>query len=278
MTTLAIVAFAGNSILARLALKDAALDAGTFTWLRLLAGIITLCLLLTLRGNPPRDFIRRGSWAGALALFGYAIAFSYAYVSLETGVGALILFTAVQLSMLLIGWWQGNRIQVTEWLGIALAFSGFVYLILPQLGVPDSVIGVVLMITAGTCWGAYSIIGRGSHQPLLDTASNFTRTLPMILLLLLVTIQHSVWSVEGVWLAVLSGSLTSAVGYAIWYLALPYLSVTVAAVCQLTVPVVATIGGILFAQEALTGRLVVASILIISGILGVVMSRRSADS
>lgn len=278
MTVLAIVAFAGNSILARLALKDDAIDASTFTWLRLFAGIVTLCLILALRGHRSRQFTRSGSWRGAFALFGYAIAFSYAYVTLETGIGALILFTSVQLSMLLIGWWQGNRVTLREWFGVGLAFTGFVYLIQPQLSVPDSSLGVVLMITAGCCWGIYSLVGRGSKQPLLDTASNFTRTLPLLGLLLVVTIEHSVWSAQGIWLAILSGSLTSGVGYAIWYLALPHLTVTIAAVSQLTVPVVATLGGVLFASEALTMRLFIATVLIVSGIAWVVMSRRQPSS
>ncbi|HET8816957.1 MAG TPA: DMT family transporter [Pseudidiomarina sp.] len=274
MTALAIVAFAGNSLLARLALKDAAIDAGSFTWIRLLAGVLTLFILLALRGHQPKHYIDRGSWRGAFALFGYAVAFSYAYVSLETGIGALILFTSVQLSMLFIGWWQGNRVSLPEWLGVILAFSGFVYLILPQLSLPDSSVGVGFMIVAGSCWGLYSLVGRGSREPLLDTASNFTRTLPMVGLLLFLTFDHSVWSVSGVWLAILSGSLTSAVGYAIWYLVLPYLTVTVAAVSQLTVPLVATLGGIVFANEQLTMRLLVATGFIVSGILWVVVSRR----
>lgn len=156
---------------------------------------------------------------------------------------------------------------------VILVFSGFVYLIMPQLSLPDSSVGVGLMILAGSCWGLYSLVGRGSREPLLDTASNFTRTLPLLGLLLILTIEHSIWSVKGFWLAVLSGSLTSAVGYAIWYLALPYLTVTVAAVSQLTVPLVATVGGIVFASEELTVRLLLATGLIVSGILWVVLSR-----
>ena len=207
-----------------------------------------------------------------MLLFLYAITFSYAYISLETGIGALILFGSVQVTMILVNLASGNKLHYAEWVGVVVAFSGFVYLLAPGLTTP-SFLGFVLMTVAGIAWGFYTLAGRGSQNPLSDTAYNFVRTLPFVVVLLLATLQTAHLSVQGVVLAVLSGGVTSGFGYAIWYLALAGLSATRAAVVQLLVPVIAAFGGVLFANEMITLRLTLASLMILGGILVVVLGR-----
>jgi len=205
-------------------------------------------------------------------LFIYAVCFSFAYISLDTGTGALILFGAVQITMILVSLLTGNRLHLSEWVGMALAFSGFVYLVLPGVTTPP-LVGFLLMTSAGIAWGLYTLKGRGSVNPLVETAHNFFRTLPLILILVIVALSRSHLSMEGIVFASLSGGLASGVGYTIWYAALKGLSDTQAAVIQLSVPVIAAIGGIIFVSESVSLRLSISAIMILGGILIVVLGR-----
>ncbi len=277
-TALALIAFAGNSVLCRLALASGAIDAANFTIIRLLSGALALAVILAVsqtRAHTSKPIASKGGWLAAFMLFVYALAFSYAYIWLDTGTGALILFSAVQITMILLGIKAGNRLSGIEWLGIAAAFSGFVYLMIPTLSTP-SLAGFLLMSLAGVAWAVYTLKGQGSVNPLSDTTFNFARTLPFLIVVLLFGLQMSSISREGVILAVMSGALTSGVGYAIWYAALKGLTATQAAVVQLLVPAIAAIGGVMFAGEALSTRLVFATMVIMSGISLVIYAKRSA--
>jgi drug/metabolite transporter (DMT)-like permease len=270
-TIFALLAFAGNSVLCRLALGGNMIDAASFTVVRLLAGIIILVIAaaITTKTDAARS---KGSWLAASMLFIYAVAFSYGYISLDTGTGALILFGAVQITMIIGGVVSGARLHYCEWFGLFIAFSGFVYLIIPSLTTP-SLLGLILMTISGIAWGFYTLVGRSSTQPLSDTAYNFLRTSPFIIVLLIFTFQDATITQEGILLAVLSGAVASGAGYAIWYIALGGLSVTQAAVVQLFVPIIAAIGGVIFASELITLRLVESSALVLGGILTVVLGR-----
>ena len=276
LTVVALIAFASNSVLGRLGLEDGSTDPASFTAVRLFAGSLMLLLLVRLSRQQGGTARGRGSWRGGLMLFAYAACFSYAYVSVATGTGAVILFGAVQLTIILASLVSGYRLRPLEWLGVALAFGGFVYLMLPGVDAPDP-IGFVLMALAGVAWGFYTLIGRGSISPLADTAFNFTRTLPMVILLLaaVLTLSAPQLSPRSFLLAVTSGAITSGIGYAIWYRVLPTLTPTQAAVLQLLVPVLASIGGVLLVDEPLTLRLVIAALLILGGILLVIQARRA---
>ncbi len=271
-TGFALLAFAGNSILCRLALGEQSIDAGSFTLIRLLSGIVMLFSIVQLSA-PASHSQSKGSWQAAAMLFLYAISFSYAYLSLDTGTGALILFGAVQITMILASLFMGYRLHYAEWVGMGLAFSGFVYLVLPNVTTP-SFLGFVLMALAGVAWGFYTLKGRGSRSPLHDTAYNFLRTLPFLLpLLIWVVGWQAHLSTQGVLLAITSGAVTSGVGYAIWYAALGGLTATQAAVLQLLVPVISAVGGVIFSGEAISQRLVIASVLVLGGILTVILGR-----
>jgi drug/metabolite transporter (DMT)-like permease len=272
-TGLALIAFAANSVLCRLALGESAIDASTFTIVRLLSGAIVLTVILSIsKLNSNSNSSTKGSWPASIALFIYAITFSFAYVTLDTATGALILFGSVQVTMILMSMFSGNRLHISEWFGMALAFTGFVYLILPGVTTP-SVIGFFLMTVSGIAWGIYTLKGRGSKNPIMDTAFNFLRTLPFVIILAIITIKYAHYSSEGILLAVLSGSIASGIGYMIWYTALSGLSVTQAAVLQLLVPVIAAVGGVIFVSESISFRLTVSSAMILGGILMVVLGR-----
>jgi drug/metabolite transporter (DMT)-like permease len=276
-TVFALLAFAANSVLCRLALADNAIDAGNFTVIRLLSGIVVLFVLMQLSNKINNTASNaksksKGSWLAALMLFIYAIAFSFGYISLDTGTGALILFGAVQITMIIASVVFGNKLHLSEWLGLAIAFAGFVYLILPDLTTP-SLMGFVLMSISGMAWGFYTLIGRASNNPLNDTAFNFLRTVPLLLALLFFGLNESHITSTGVIFAVLSGALASGIGYFIWYIALGGLSVTQAAVVQLFVPIIAAIGGVLFTSEVITLRLLASSALVLGGILMVILGR-----
>ncbi len=275
-TGLALLAFAGNSVLCRLALGQGLMDVAGFTSVRLLAGAITLVLLLLfLQNKPPNtDSLfkpTRRSWFGALLLFAYALFFSYAYVLLETGSGALILFGAVQLTILLTSFFKGQRPGALEWLGVLLAFTGLIYLMIPAWGTP-TLLGFVLMSLSGMAWGFYTIAGQGSVSALADTTKNFLYALPLVLVLCLVVFQPHLWTTKGVWLAVISGAVTSGLGYAIWYAVLPELRSTQAGVVQLLVPIIAAIGGVWLVGEAMTSRLIIASLLVLGGVYMVMVA------
>jgi len=273
-TGFALIAFAGNSVLCRLALGEKTIDAASFTAIRLLSGIIMLGLILLATGNA-KTAASKGSWSASFMLFLYAIAFSYAYITLDTGTGALILFGAVQLTMIMASLISGHKLHPWEWLGTLIAFSGFVYLVQPSLTTP-SFTGFVLMSIAGMAWGVYTLKGKGSQSPLCDTGYNFLRTLPFILLLALPILSSSHLSHTGILLAVLSGAIASGIGYAVWYIALRGLSVIQAAVLQLLVPIIAALGGIIFANESISLQLVLSSLMVLGGILIVVMGRNYA--
>ena len=279
-TGFALLAFAGNSVFCRLALGDEAIDAASFTAIRLLSGILVLVIILLLAKFIQKkqssaelsDSEAKGSWLAGFLLFLYAVTFSYAYISLDTGIGALILFGAVQITMILISILSGNRLHYLEWTGVVIAFSGFVYLVLPSLSTP-SMTGFILMTISGVAWGLYTVKGRGCTDPISDTAYNFMRTLPFIVILLVVTIQNANLSQAGAILAVMSGAIASGIGYAVWYFAIRGLSVTQAAAVQLLVPIIAAIGGVLFASEVVSLRLVIASFMVLGGIMLLVLGR-----
>ena len=276
-TVFALFAFAANSVFCRLALGDEAIDATSFTSVRLFSGIIILFILMqfTSHVSKPQSSLKanaKGSWLAAIMLFTYAVTFSFGYISLDTGTGALILFGAVQITMILFNVISGSRLHYSEWLGLTCAFIGFVYLILPSITTP-SLTGFILMSVSGMAWAFYTLLGRKSKHALSDTAFNFLRTSPFILILVLLSFNNLHISSNGFLLAVLSGAIASGIGYFVWYIALSGLSVTQAAVLQLFVPIIAALGGVIFTSESITLRLIESSILVLGGILLVILGR-----
>lgn len=278
-TSLALCAFAANSILCRLALAEPSIDPSSFTLIRLFSGALTLVILINLRSKKPIDSVQsnfgfsrdHGSWASALALFTYAAGFSFAYQWLDTATGALILFACVQIGMMLISMFSGKKFSLWEWFGLIIAFSGFTFLLLPGLSAP-SLKGTILMAIAGFAWAIYSIRGAKSKDPLADTASNFLRTLIFCLVLIPALFFTMHIRLEGAIYAVFSGIFASGLGYALWYKVLPHLASSIAAVSQLTVPVLAGIGGIVILGEALSSRLGISAAIILIGITVVIRS------
>ena len=271
------VFFAANSVLARLAMREREIDGGSFTSVRIISGAVVLASLVALTQDRTSAW-RQGSWKAGAALFAYAISFSYAYLSLSAGMGALILFAAVQITMIGVGISRGLRPETLEWFGLSLALTGFVYLVFPGLTAPP-LTGAVLMALAGASWGGYSLAAKGVRFPTAATAGNFIRAAPLaIFLMLLVWAFGGLhWSPKGIGLAFLSGALTSGLGYAIWYAALKELTPSRAAIVQLTVPVIAASAGVLFLDERMTLRLVLASAAILGGVaLALARRRRTA--
>jgi drug/metabolite transporter (DMT)-like permease len=273
-TAFALMCFAANSILCRLALGEEAIDAASFTTLRLVSGALMLFVITAIiKGSA--TIKHQGNWPSAFMLFLYAITFSFAYVSLSAGTGALILFGSVQATMILAGLRQGERFRWLQWTGFLIALFGLVYLVLPGWQAP-SLSGVALMAIAGISWGVYSLRGRGADNPIADTSSNFIRTIPLVLVVLAFHLSLSSKfdvSLRGAVLAGLSGALTSGVGYVIWYVALRGLSATRAATVQLCVPVLAALGGVMFLSEQITTRLILSSVLIIGGVGSILFVR-----
>jgi drug/metabolite transporter (DMT)-like permease len=264
------LAFAGNSLLCRAALRETGIDAATFTGVRIVSGAIALWLIVRVRdGAQPLA----GSWASALALFAYAAGFSYAYLGLTAATGALLLFGAVQATMIGHGIAKGERFGAGRLAGLVLALAGLVGLLLPGLAAPP-VANAALMIGAGIAWGVYSLRGRGAGDPTQVTAGNFARAVAFAALLSAVTIPWVSIDPAGVAYAVASGALTSGVGYAIWYTALKGLRATSAATVQLSVPAITAIGGVLLLGEMLTLRIVLCSAAILGGIAMVILARR----
>ncbi len=268
LTATAMAAFAANSVLNRIALAEGAANAMTYTGIRLASGAVTLALILAASSGGPGRVLRGsghlgGSIGGAVALLGYAVAFSLAYLDLAAGTGALLLFASVQIGML--GWAivQGDRPGALEWTGVLAAIVFLILLLRPGLTAPDP-LGAILMVMAGLSWAAYTLIGRGSAAPLKDTGGNFIRCLPIAILLLLPGVWAQDISPAGWVYAIASGALASGLGYAVWYSVLPSLTRSTAAYVQLTVPVLAAAGGVLFIAEPLTLRLILCS----AGILG----------
>lgn len=266
------LAFAANSLLCRLALGENLIDAATFTSVRVISGAITLSLIVLLRRRP-RD---RGAatWRSCVMLFTYMACFSFAYLSLSAGTGALILFGAVQLTMFVFALRQGEHFPLLSWAGLTVAILGLVYLVLPGVTAPDP-LGALLMAIAGVAWGFYSLLGRGAADPLEITARNFVYAVPLVLIVQLIFVGEFGPTAHGLALAVASGAITSGCGYVIWYAALPGLTATRAATVQLSVPVIAALGGVSMLSEPITLRLMLASAATLGGV-AIVLARRAA--
>lgn len=273
LVALALAAFAGNSLLARVALRDGGMDAASFTALRLVSGALVLWALVSLRRAPAAR--GSGDWISALALFAYAALFSLAYVQLEAGAGALLLFGAVQATMIGRGLAAGERLARWQWLGLLVALAGLVGLLLPGLSAPPP-LPSLLMLGAGVAWGAYSLRGRGALDPLRTTAGNFLRTLPMAALFLLALLSQLQVDTPGLLAALASGALASGVGYAIWYTALPSLRRASAATLQLAVPLIVAVAGVLWLGEPATLRLLLAGAAILGGVALVLRTGKPA--
>lgn len=275
LTALAMLAFAANSLLARLALAGPEIDASSYTVIRLVSGAVALGLLLRWRrGSGGREGLP-GHWPSALALFVYAIAFSLAYLRLGAAVGALVLFATVQCTMISWGLWRKDRPNAGELAGLVIAFGAFAYLVSPGLGKPD-LLGSALMVLSGIAWGVYSLRGRGARDPLGDTAGNFIRSTVFCLPLAAIALLDHAVTVRGVALAAASGIVASGLGYAVWYRALPGLSPTQAAIVQLTVPVIAALAAVALLDEPVTTRLVLSTVLVLGGVALAILSRRPA--
>ena len=271
LTVAAMLAFAANSILCRMALAHGGIDPASFGSLRLVSGALMLALVLRLRGQS-RAVPARIDWLAAAMLFAYVAFFSFAYLSLSAGTGALILFGAVQLTMLAAGWRAGESFGTLGWLGFLLAVGGLVWLVLPGVSALAP-LGAALMAVAGVAWGVYSLRGRGVADPLAATAGNFQRAAPLALILSLLLALQAHADAFGASLALASGALTSGLGYVIWYAALPGLTALRAATVQLSVPLIAALGGVLFMAEAISLRLVLAGIAILGGIALVLLRK-----
>lgn len=270
LSATAMLAFAANSVLCRLALDHGAIDPASFGSIRLMSGALILNLLLLLQPAPRAA--GGTDWPAALMLFAYVACFSFAYLALSTGTGALILFGVVQLTMIACGLWSGERFGIAGWLGLALAIGGLVYLLSPGVTAP-SLLDAGMMAIAGIAWGAYSLRGRHAANPLAATARNFALATPFALVLSFALAASAHATATGIGLALASGALTSGLGYVIWYAALPKLSAMRAATMQLSVPLIATIGGVLFVAESVTPRLAIASAAILGGIAFVLMDK-----
>lgn len=275
LTLLALIAFAGNSVLCRLALGEAAIDPASYTAVRLTSGALTLWLISVAVGRRGSRGGSAGSWIAGALLFLYAISFSFAYVSLSAGTGALILFAAVQFTMIAAGLRSGERPLSVEWWGLSIAMAGLMYLVFPGIAAP-SLGGSLLMAGAGVAWGVYSLLGRRVGSPIEATADNFVRTVPLVLTTALFQWPSLSVSPMGLFWAGLSGTITSGLGYVIWYAALTGLTATRAATVQLAVPVIAALGGVMFLSEEITWRLLISSAAILGGI-GLSVSARTGS-
>jgi drug/metabolite transporter (DMT)-like permease len=273
LTSLAMIAFAGNSLLCRVALKHTRIDPASFTTIRLISGAVMLWLVVRM---SHRAHSGSGNWLSAFALFVYAAGFSFAYVSLPAASGALLLFGAVQATMIGHGIWSGERLQRLQLAGLLLALGGLVGLLLPGLSAPP-LFGSLLMLGAGVAWGIYSLRGKGAGDPTNVTAGNFLRAVPISAALSITMFNNISLDSAGVWYAISSGALASGIGYAIWYTAVPALKATNAATVQLSVPVIAAVGGIVFLAEPITLRLTVTSAAILGGIALVILEKRHTD-
>jgi len=277
LTAAALIGFAANSLLCRMALRPRLLDAATFTSIRIVSGALALLVVVGVgaAARTPRNapITGAGSWSSAAALFAYAAAFSFAYLRIGAGAGALLLFGAVQATMLAWALRRGERLRWPEWAGLVTAIAGLVALVRPGLSAPDPA-GAALMIAAGVAWGAYSLRGRGASRPLVATASNFARAVPLALALSLADMGSVHVSPRGALLAVASGTLSSGLGYGLWYAALGGLTATQAAVVQLSVPVLVAGGGVALLGETLTPRLVACGVIILGGVALAVLGRQ----
>ncbi len=275
-TLFALVAFAFNSILCRLALGAETIDAASFTLIRLVSGAAAL-IAISLFFDRKESKEKRGNWFSAFFLFTYAVCFSFAYINLTTGTGALILFGSVQATMIFVALLKGERPKILEWLGLIFALSGLIYLVFPGLSSPP-ILSSALMATAGIAWGFYTLRGKGSTNPLADTSGNFVRAVPMIVFVSLFFLSQIHLSSKGILLAILSGAITSGIGYSVWYAVLKSHTATRAAILQLAVPALAGFGGVIFLAEVVSLRLVSASVLILGGISLAILGRKYGKS
>lgn len=272
-TALAMMAFAANSLLCRLALKQTQIDPASFTTIRIMAGAMALWLIVRMTAGNAAG---QGNWLSAMALVVYAAGFSFAYVSLPAAMGALLLFSAVQATMITHGIWIGERLRRWQLVGFGVALIGLVGLLLPGLSAPPW-LGSVLMVSAGVAWGVYSLRGKGGGAPMRITAGNFLRAVPIALAVSILMYDSASIDRAGVCYAIASGALSSGLGYAIWYTALPGLTATQAASVQLSVPVLTALGGVAWLDERLSLRLILASTAILGGIALVILQGKKAD-
>jgi drug/metabolite transporter (DMT)-like permease len=272
LTLAALLAFAANSLLCRAALGPRLLDPATFTTVRIASGAVVLTFLARIGPAQARAARGDGNWISAFALFAYALAFSLAYVRIGAGVGAFVLFGTVQITMVSWGLRRGERPSAGEWGGLALAIAGLGWFMLPGAHAPDP-FGASLMVAAGVAWGVYSLRGRQSSRPLLTTAANFVRAVPFAIGASAMALLQWHASLRGVLLAVASGALASGLGYCVWYLALPRLTATRAALVQLVVPVIAVVGAVALLGEKITSRLVGGGSIVVIGVLMAVTSK-----
>jgi len=273
LTILALVAFAANSLLCRMALGGHLIDPVSFTTIRLVSGAAVLVPLARLFGRENTRNTETGTWRSSFALFAYAISFSLAYISLSTGMGALILFGAVQLTMMSVAVRSGERLRGVQWVGFGAAVAGLVYLVLPGISAP-SPLGALLMAMSGMAWGLYSIAGKGTTAPIAMTSGNFLRTVPMTLLASAIAFSHIQIDYRGMILALVSGIITSGFGYVLWYKSLPMLTTAQASIVQLVVPVIAALAGVIVLSEKFSPRLTIATACILGGVALAVLKKK----
>ncbi len=267
------ILFASNSLLCRAALKSTSIDAASFTTIRLISGAIILWVIVRTHHGTN---VGGGNWPSAFMLFVYAVGFSFAYISLSAATGALLLFSAVEATMISHGIWMGERLRRLQLLGLVLAFGGFIGLLLPGLTAPP-LGGSISMLIAGVAWGIYSLRGRGARDPIKSTAGNFLRAVPMAIALSILSFKGATLDNAGVGYAVASGALASGIGYSIWYMALPALKATSAAIVQLCAPVIAALGGLVLLGEPITLRLALACVAILGGIALAILEKRNGN-
>jgi drug/metabolite transporter (DMT)-like permease len=270
LTSLAMIAFASNSLLCRAALKQTAIDPASFTFIRIVAGAIALWLITSIQRSTSTE---KGNWGSAMSLIVYAAGFSFAYVDLSAGTGALLLFGAVQATMIFWGFHKGERLDAVQIVGIVVAFIGLVVLVFPGISAPP-LLGSALMLIAGIAWGVYSLRGRVATDAVAATSGNFLRAVPFAALLSIAAVRQTHFDSSGAIYAIISGAITSGIGYVIWYLALSGLKATSAATVQLSVPVLTATGGILLLGESITFRYVIASVAVLGGIALVVIEKQ----
>ncbi|MBD3299709.1 MAG: EamA family transporter [candidate division Zixibacteria bacterium] len=266
LTAVTLIGFAANSLLCRIALSGDLIDPVSFTTLRLVSGALVLYPLSLLTREPKPQRTSQQTLVSAFALFAYAIAFSLAYVSLSTGVGALILFGAVQVTMIAAALRSGERLRTTQWIGAVVAFGGLIYLVSPGITSPNPS-GALLMAVSGIAWGIYSVRGRNAAAPVAITAGNFIWAAPLAILISVVSLSNVHWELTGVVLAIVSGAIASGVVYVLWYRTLRELTTTHASIVQLLVPVLAAFGGVMVLAEPVTIRLIAAGIIVLGGIV-----------
>lgn len=277
LVTFTLVAFAANSLLCRMALGGPLIDPVSFTAIRLVSGALALIPIARLVGEAKSPQKTQGSWGSGFALFAYAVAFSLAYVSLSAGMGALILFGSVQVTMIGAALKRGESLRPGQWAGSIVAIGGLIYLVLPGISAPHP-LSALLMCISGVAWGVYSIRGQGVSAPVAMTAGNFLRSAPMAIVAGVIALSGVHLEPFGILLAVISGVVTSGLGYVLWYKTLRSLTTVQASLVQLLVPVLAAFGGVAFLSEQVSVRLIAASALILGGVAFAVLNRNPKAS